>query len=58
MELNQEMLDQQDFRNKLKSIPAWKKELILDEIISQVCWFGPVTREWLENDMGIQAEIK
>lgn len=54
----QEQIDQERLKRAVLNAPNWKRELLLEDIIAQVCWHGPVTREWLEKEWGLKEEVK
>lgn len=54
----QEYIDTKDLEKRLSKLSDHAETRIIQNIISQVCWHGPVTREWLENEVASQEEVE
>lgn len=58
VELMQESIDAKELENRLRELSSHAAERIVENIINQVCWHGPVTREWLEKEVGEQEMVE
>lgn len=47
----QEYLDAKSLKERMARLPVYFREMLTNEIADQVSWFGPVDREWLENEL-------
>lgn len=54
----QEYRDLKDLESRMHKLPADAEVRIIQNIISQVCWHGPVTREWLDNEISSQEALE
>lgn len=53
-----EFQDKQELSNRLRKLPSSAHERILENIITQVCWHGPVDREWLSGEIKCQEIVE
>lgn len=58
VELMQESIDAKELENRLRELSSHAAERIVENIINQVCWHGPVTREWLEKEVTEQEIVE
>lgn len=56
MTITQERVDQQDLERALSKLPQLSRSIILQNVIEQICWHGPIDREWLEQE--VAGELK
>lgn len=54
----QEYQDSKDLEERLHKLPSDAQVRIIQNIISQTCWHGPVTREWMENEITSQEQVE
>lgn len=54
----QEYRDAKDLEQRVKKLSGHAELRIIQNIISQACWHGPVTREWLEKEVGDQERLE
>lgn len=52
----QEQKDAAAFKEALAEMPAYQRPIVIEDVIDQVCWHGPVTREWLAETMGVELD--
>lgn len=52
----QEQKDVAEFKKALYEMTKIERAIVLGDIIDQVCWHGPVTREWLAETMGVELD--
>ena len=52
----QERTDQRQLEQSLSKLPQLSRSIILQNIIEQVSWHGPIDREWLEQE--VAGELK
>ncbi|ANU13491.1 hypothetical protein B481_2028 [Planococcus halocryophilus Or1] len=50
----QEYRDAKDLEVRMHGLPSEAQTVIIQNIINQTCWHGPVTREWMENEIASQ----
>lgn len=51
VEALQEYHDAKLLKERMAKLPKVFHGMLLQEIADQACWFGPVTREWLEKEI-------
>lgn len=54
----QEYIDTKDLEARLSKLSNHAETRIIQNIISQVCWHGPVTREWLDEEIADQERLE
>ena len=54
----QEYRDAKDLEVRMHKLPSDAQTRIIQNIVSQTCWHGPVTREWLENEISSQEQLE
>lgn len=54
----QEYRDNKDLEHRISKLSNQAEVRIIQNIISQVCWHGPVTREWLEREVDDQERLE
>ena len=54
----QEYRDSKDLEARMYKLPSDAQTRIIQNIISQTCWHGPVTREWMENEITSQEKLE
>lgn len=54
----QEYRDTKDLEERIHKLPSDAQVRIIQNIVSQTCWHGPVTREWLENEISSQEQVE
>ncbi|AQU79758.1 hypothetical protein [Planococcus faecalis] len=47
----QEYRDTQNLKERMKRLPAVYQSILAGNIVDEVCWRGPVTREFLEAEL-------
>lgn len=52
----QEQKDAAEFKKALSEMKIYQHKAVIEDIIDQVCWHGPVTREWLAETMGVELD--
>lgn len=54
----QEYRDTKDLEKRIQKLPSDAQVRIIQNIISQTCWHGTATREWLENEVASQELLE
>lgn len=54
----QEFIDNKDLDYRLSKLSSHAQTRIIQNFISQVCWHGPATREWLEKEIADQERLE
>lgn len=54
----QEYQDVQFLTSKIRNMDDIDKSILISNIIDQVCWYGPVTREWMEEELKFKGGLK
>lgn len=52
----QEQKDAAEFKKALSEMKIYQHKAVIEDIIDQVCWHGPVTPEWLAETMGVELD--
>ncbi|WP_240612026.1 YqaI family protein [Planococcus halotolerans] len=58
VESMQEYIDTRDFEVRLKNLSERANDRILSNVISHICWHGPITRTWMEDEISSQELIE
>lgn len=54
----QEYIDNKDLDYRLSKLSSHAQTRIIQNFISQVCWHGPATREWLDKEISDQERLE
>lgn len=54
----QEWHDVKDLMQRINKLAPSSRACLMDNIVNQVCWHGPVDREWLESEISDYEAIQ
>lgn len=54
----QEAQDLSSLKERMAKLPKHMEAVLLQEIAGQVCYFGPVDREWLEKELAFYETLQ